>query len=410
MSDIKDRGAKEKAKDELRDDKARAEAQKDRAERERQEAEERFYAVFDVNPAPAIIVRLMDERIMMVNSGFAELTGYAQREVRGEALPQLDLFSDPRQREALLNAPRTWQQASKVEAGVKTKSGLEKTVLISAKPLELDGDTCGILTFADITAQKEVEVRLSTMFHVAPVPACMLQGRRIIEVNKSFLTLTGFREEEVLKRSGAELGLWQSEADRASFAAHLASGHGFRELALQIRTKTGDTRDVLASAEVLSDAERRAEPAATKSDAVEPDIGPHATKPATRKPGTTEFAADVLLMFYDVTERQRTERQLVQAIEEVMSDTAWLSRSVMEKLALLRSEGVDTAAVSGLTKREREVLERLAQGLDNTTIAQDLGIAKQTVRNYITQIYEKIGVHSRAEAVVWARERGLASF
>ena len=115
-------------------------------------------------------------------------------------------------------------------------------------------------------------------------------------------------------------------------------------------------------------------------------------------------------MFYDVTERQRTERQLVQAIEEVMSDTAWLSRSVMEKLAQLRSEGVDTTAVSGLTKREREVLERLAQGLDNTTIAQDLGIAKQTVRNYITQIYEKIGVHSRAEAVVWARERGLAKF
>lgn len=375
MSDIKDVG--EKPKDELRNDKERAESKRRRAERERQEAEERFYAVFDVNPAPAIIVRLMDERVVMVNTGFAELTGYAQREVRGEALPQLNLFTDPRQREALLNEPRTWQQVSKVEAGLATKSGTQKIVLVSAKPLELDGDTCGILTFADITPQKEVEVHLSKMFHAAPVPACMMRDRRFLEVNDSFLNLTGFREEEVTKRTPSELGLWASEADRAKFAAHLASAQGFRELELRIHTKAGDVRDVLASAEILDE-----------------------TKPV----------ADVLLMFYDVTERQRTERQLVQAIEEVMSDTAWLSRSVMEKLASLRSEGVDTTAVSGLTKREKEVLERLAQGLDNTTIAQDLGIAKQTVRNYITQIYEKIGVHSRAEAVVWARERGLAKF
>ncbi len=390
MSDIKDRSAKakynedsrrEKLRDELENelkgDIEQAEAGQARAERERQEAEERFYAVFDVNPAPAIIVRLMDERIEMVNSGFAELTDYLQGEVRGEALPQLNLFADPRQREGLLNAPRAWQQVSKVEADLRTKSGEEKTVLVSAKPLELGGNTCGILTFADISAQKEVEVHLTRMFHAAPVPACMMQGQRLVEVNDSFLTLTGYREEEVLKRTGAQLGLWASEGERAKFAAHMASAQGFRELELQIRTKEGDLRDVLASAEIL--------------DETEPD-------------------ANVLLMFYDVTERQRTERQLVQAIEEVMSDTAWLSRSVMEKLAQLRSEGVDTTAVSGLTKREREVLERLARGLDNTTIAEDLGIAKQTVRNYITQIYEKIGVHSRAEAVVWARERGLATF
>lgn len=383
MSDIKDRDLQERSlrngdelrEDKLKHDKARAEVDKARAERERQEAERRFYAVFDVNPAPAIIVRLMDERIAMVNSGFAELTGHTQQETRGEALPQLGLFADPRQREDFLNAPRTWQEVSKAESVLRTKSGEEKAVLVSAKPLELDGDTCGILTFADITAQKEVEVHLSKMFHAAPVPACMMQGRRILEVNASFLTLTGFGKEEVLRRTGAQLGLWASEANRAAFVEHLERGN-FRELTLQVRTKAGDVRDVLASAEILDE---------------------------------TVPEANVLLMFYDVTERKRTERQLVQAIEGVMSDTAWLSRSVMEKLAQLRSEGVDMTTVSRLTKREREVLERLAQGLDNTTIAEDLGIAKQTVRNYITQVYEKIGVHSRAEAIVWARERGLAS-
>ena len=56
MSDIR-------ASEQLKDDKEHAEAERERTERERQEAEARFHAVFDVNPAPAIIVRLMDERV-----------------------------------------------------------------------------------------------------------------------------------------------------------------------------------------------------------------------------------------------------------------------------------------------------------------------------------------------------------
>ncbi len=48
-----------------------------------------------------------------------------------------------------------------------------------------------------------------------------------------------------------------------------------------------------------------------------------------------------------------------------------------------------------LSKHEREVLERLARGLNNEQIAEELGIATQTVRNYISTIYDKLGVHSR---------------
>ncbi len=109
----------------------------------------------------------------------------------------------------------------------------------------------------------------------------------------------------------------------------------------------------------------------------------------------------------DVTERMRTEKQLMQAIQAVMQDTAWFSRSVMEKLAQIKAESVDKAGVSELTAREKQVLELVARGQNNEQIASELGIAKQTVRNYITRVYEKLGVHSRAEAIVWARERGL---
>jgi pimeloyl-ACP methyl ester carboxylesterase/DNA-binding CsgD family transcriptional regulator len=60
-----------------------------------------------------------------------------------------------------------------------------------------------------------------------------------------------------------------------------------------------------------------------------------------------------------------------------------------------------------LTAREGEILERIAQGLDNAQIAAHLGMSEKTVRNHITHIFDKIGVENRPQAIVLARERGL---
>jgi DNA-binding NarL/FixJ family response regulator len=49
----------------------------------------------------------------------------------------------------------------------------------------------------------------------------------------------------------------------------------------------------------------------------------------------------------------------------------------------------------------------MAQGWDNVRIADELNLAEQTVRNYVSRIYTALGVNSRAEALVWAGERGL---
>jgi pimeloyl-ACP methyl ester carboxylesterase/DNA-binding CsgD family transcriptional regulator len=64
-------------------------------------------------------------------------------------------------------------------------------------------------------------------------------------------------------------------------------------------------------------------------------------------------------------------------------------------------------AFDGLTSREAEILERIAQGLDNAQIAARLELSEKTVRNHITHIFDKIGVESRAQAIVLARDRGL---
>lgn len=62
-----------------------------------------------------------------------------------------------------------------------------------------------------------------------------------------------------------------------------------------------------------------------------------------------------------------------------------------------------------LTAREREVLEFIAQGLDNAQIAARLELSEKTVRNNITHIFDKIQVENRSQAIVMAREAGFGA-
>lgn len=60
-----------------------------------------------------------------------------------------------------------------------------------------------------------------------------------------------------------------------------------------------------------------------------------------------------------------------------------------------------------LTDREREILNLIAEGLNNSDIAQRLTLSSKTVRNHITNIFSKLQVADRAQAIVRARDAGL---
>lgn len=123
------------------------------------------------------------------------------------------------------------------------------------------------------------------------------------------------------------------------------------------------------------------------------------------------FSGGLSVYLTDISKHKQAEAEVFQVLEEVTHDTIWFNRSLIGKLAQVAAERVGSAAswskLPELTEREKQVLRRVAQGKDNSHIASDLGVVEQTVRNYITHLYTKLGVHSRAEAVVWASERGL---
>ena len=94
---------------------------------------------------------------------------------------------------------------------------------------------------------------------------------------------------------------------------------------------------------------------------------------------------------------------LVHAIRTVFRGGSWFSSHLMERLVQKKGEPRPVEA-EDLSQRERQILTCIGQGWDNARIASELNLAEQTVRNYVSRIYFKLGVSNRAEAIVWARE------
>jgi DNA-binding NarL/FixJ family response regulator len=98
---------------------------------------------------------------------------------------------------------------------------------------------------------------------------------------------------------------------------------------------------------------------------------------------------------------------LVAAIRAVARGESWLSQRIAGRLARKAVAPARAAEAEPLTPREREVLRLLALGLSNDEIAERLFITKRTVQNHVSAIYGKLGLDSRAEAVLYAIRHGI---
>ena len=106
---------------------------------------------------------------------------------------------------------------------------------------------------------------------------------------------------------------------------------------------------------------------------------------------------------------------LVDAIAELLAGGAPLSPAIARHLiGRLQTpaevaSATDAANAAGLTGREVEVLQLAAKGYNHAEVAKLLGLSRNTVASYTRHIYEKLEVHSRAEALYEAGRLGLIS-
>lgn len=92
---------------------------------------------------------------------------------------------------------------------------------------------------------------------------------------------------------------------------------------------------------------------------------------------------------------------LVRAIHAALEGDTWFSRRVIDILATPATGSADIENDYHLTERESEVLDLLVKGRSNSQISEALVIVEGTVKNHLVNIYQKLGVHSRAEAISW---------
>jgi pimeloyl-ACP methyl ester carboxylesterase/DNA-binding CsgD family transcriptional regulator len=88
-------------------------------------------------------------------------------------------------------------------------------------------------------------------------------------------------------------------------------------------------------------------------------------------------------------------------------EPAWTRfKEVISEFVGLGGEPVgEDPAFAGLSRREREILALMTDGLANAQIADRLSLSEKTVRNHVSHVFDKLGVWSRAQAIVFARDR-----
>ena len=286
---------------------------------ERAEAEHRFRQAFNANPAPALIARLSDLKVIRANQGFLDMTGYATDRIVGRTVYELDLFTRAERRDLAHERLASGDPVPQMETELDLPEGETKLVIIAGQPIGLEDEHCMLFTFADLeprrkaeTALRHSEERFQQAFDLAPVAMVVasLKDHALLEVNQAFRTMTGHSEATLVGRSPGELTLWDTAVTRRRMEEQVESTGKLRNEDAKVRTSTGQFLDCLVSAATINRAGDRC----------------------------------VLWVIQDITERRQTELDLVTAIEAVMSDATWFSRNVMEKLANLRADQVASRA------------------------------------------------------------------
>ena len=340
---------------------------------DRYEAEDRFESAFNANPAPALICRVSDLCFIRANQGFLAMTGLGRDEVVGHSIYELDILRDVDDRSEALAKLTQGETIAQSEATLLLPDGSSKGVIVAGQPLDLSNERCMLFTFVDLERRLQAEAllrqseeRFSKAFKSSPVALAVAAASslRFIEVNGAFLALTGFAEDELVDSTPANLRMWADPGTQERLLRELETSDKLTQQELRIRTFDDTVLDGSIAGDVISIDDTRC----------------------------------VLIVLQDITERRRSETELMSAIDAVLADTAWLSRGIVERLAGLRQPnrvaqaGVDLAS---LTDREREVLARLA------------GCSERTVHRHLANIYAKLSVTDRLSAVVTAQRIGL---
>jgi two-component system sensor histidine kinase UhpB len=214
-------------------------------------SQEKFSLVFHGCPDPILITRKSDGSVIDANAAFEQMYGLPTSKVVGRTTVELGIWPDVTARNRMLELLKTEGRLRDFECAMKTHSGERRTGVVSAGPVEIDGESCLVLVFHDVTLQKKSEQALresEERFHSLAAAAFegigITDSGRIIEVNDQMALMLGCTREELIGRSVSEFVAAES---RPLVEGNISAGVGgpYEHLA---RRKDGTTFPVEVSA------------------------------------------------------------------------------------------------------------------------------------------------------------------
>jgi PAS domain S-box-containing protein len=224
--------------------------------------EDPYRLFFVESPVPMWIFELKGLTIQAANEAAAGHYGYSREALLGLKLTDLSAPEDwpgilEHVRKAALGSARTTHlglMRHRVEGGrlIDVETYWSRLTFRGAESI--------LVVANDVTERKlaeeslwESEARFSKAFRSSPAAMAIstLPEGRFLQVNESFLRVTGYSRQELVGRTAVELGVWDGPEERARVVERLREGGTVRDLEIPFRRKSGEVRQVLVSLELV---------------------------------------------------------------------------------------------------------------------------------------------------------------
>ncbi|MGH9492998.1 MAG: PAS domain-containing sensor histidine kinase, partial [Terriglobales bacterium] len=222
-------------------------------------SEAQFRALAESSLASILIYQ--DDRFVYANPAAQAISGYSQEELLsmnpGKLLAPESLEKVQARVAARL---RGEAPAGHLELKFIRKDGMERWMDTTGASIQFNGRFAVLSTGFDITERKWAEEALraseekfATAFRSAPdsMTISTLREGRYVEANDRFLQLYGYTRAELMGRNALELNIWADSQDRAALVERLQREGRAQDLEVRLRTKSGEVRQVLLSAECI---------------------------------------------------------------------------------------------------------------------------------------------------------------
>jgi two-component system, cell cycle sensor histidine kinase and response regulator CckA len=220
---------------------------------ELESAEQRYRLLFERSMA-GVMRTTLDGSILDCNHTCARIFGYSSsNELKASSMGER--YFDPEDRNSFVARLKEEKSLTNYEHCLRRKDGSPVWLLGSANLAEGKNGEPAVNeeTLIDISERKKAEETFRKAFNANPEPIAIgtISEGRYIDINESFLRVTGYRREEVIGHTSAELKFWENPDDRERLVGTLRKQGFVRNTEITFHTKSGERRTALDSSEVI---------------------------------------------------------------------------------------------------------------------------------------------------------------